>query len=85
MRAKLVRIGNSKGIRIPLELLQLYGLSEGDEIELERRQNGILLQPAAKSEGRVSYATAYREMADEAAESAEWRSWDQLSGDGIED
>ena len=85
MKAKLVRIGNSRGVRIPKELLQVYSLAEGDEVELERRPDGILMHPVAGTASQLSYATAYQEMALEAAEAAEWADWDAASGDGVED
>ncbi len=38
MRAKLVRIGNSRGIRLPKPLIEEAGLDrDGDEVELRRR------------------------------------------------
>lgn len=84
VKTKLVRIGNSKGIRIPRELLQVYGLAEGDEIELEQRHDGVFLKPAARGVGRLSYVVQYERMAEEAAETAEWREWDGTAGDGFE-
>lgn len=83
MRAKLIRIGNSRGVRIPRELLQTYSLTEGDEVELERRRDGILLQPIEAGEAQLSYADAYQEMVFEAAEVSEWSAWDASAGDGV--
>ncbi|MFP4511059.1 MAG: AbrB/MazE/SpoVT family DNA-binding domain-containing protein [Spirochaetaceae bacterium] len=85
MNTKLIRIGNSRGVRIPREILELYELSEGDDIEISRRRNGILLCPVSKEDSRVTYAASFREMAEEAAEAAEWGSWDGVAGDGLED
>ena len=84
MKARLVRIGNSRGIRIPRELLELYHLGEGDEVELQRRRNGILLHPVRSDDTRLSYADAYREMVEEAAEAADWDLWDASVGDGLD-
>ena len=47
--------------------------------------HGVFLKPAARSEGRLSYAVQYERMAEEAAETAEWREWDGTAGDGLED
>jgi antitoxin MazE len=85
MKAVLVRIGNSRGLRLPRALLELYGIEEGDELELEERREGILVKPAAKTEGKLSWEAAYLEMADEAAERAEWMDWDALAGEGFDD
>ena len=43
MRAKLVRIGNSRGIRLPKPLIEQAGLS--DEVELEARKGAIVISP----------------------------------------
>ncbi|MFO8064727.1 MAG: AbrB/MazE/SpoVT family DNA-binding domain-containing protein [Spirochaetia bacterium] len=82
---KLVKIGNSRGIRLPQELLQSYDLVEGDEVDIEPRRDGIVLHPVAAGEAKLSYDVAYRQMADEASEAAEWAEWDISAGDGLED
>jgi antitoxin component of MazEF toxin-antitoxin module len=84
MKASLVRIGNSRGVRIPRELLSLFGLHEGDELELEARREGILVRPLALTERTLSWAAAYDEMAAEPAEGAEWQEWDATAGDSRE-
>ncbi len=84
MKAKLVKIGNSRGVRIPHELLQAYSLLEGDEVDIEARRDCIVLHPVAAGRGQLSYAAAYQEMAEEAAEAAEWAAWDISAGDGLE-
>jgi len=58
-RAKLVRIGNSRGIRIPKPLITQAGL--GDEVDLEVR-DGVLLVLRAPHP-RAGWATAFSEMA----------------------
>jgi antitoxin MazE len=42
MKTKLVRIGNSRGVRIPKPLLEQVGLEE--EVELQVVQAGILIR-----------------------------------------
>ena len=85
MKVKIVRVGNSRGVRIPKELLDLYGVNEGDSLELEERREGILLRRAAADAAPIGYAESYREMAAEAAEHAEWEEWDDTVGDGLDD
>lgn len=85
MKAELVRIGNSRGLRIPRKLLDMYGLKEGDELELEERRDGILIKPGQRSGTKLSWESAYKEMAEEDAERAEWAEWDFLAGDGLSD
>ncbi len=46
MKANLVRIGNSKGIRIPRALIEQYQF--GDVVELEPRRGQLLIRPAKK-------------------------------------
>lgn len=45
MKTKLVRIGNSRGVRIPKPLLEEAGL-EG-EVRLRLVESGILIEPAS--------------------------------------
>lgn len=44
MKAKIVRIGNSKGIRIPKSVIEQIGLTEN--VELEVRDGQIVISPA---------------------------------------
>ena len=82
MKARLIRIGNSRGIRIPQELVRLYNLREGAELELEERQEGILVRVAGITDGAIPWDAAYQEMAAESAEASEWSEWDVTYGDG---
>ena len=56
---KLVRIGNSRGIRIPRQLIRRYQL--GDEVVVEATKNGLLLRPG--SEGKLSLNDSFKAMA----------------------
>ncbi|MGE3153909.1 MAG: AbrB/MazE/SpoVT family DNA-binding domain-containing protein [Nitrospiraceae bacterium] len=58
MKAQIVRIGNSKGIRIPKPLLQEAQL-EG-EVDLQAEPGRILISKAAKP--RAGWAEAARRM-----------------------
>jgi len=44
MKAKLVRIGNSRGVRLPKPLIEEAGLS--DDVELQVRSGAIVISPA---------------------------------------
>jgi antitoxin component of MazEF toxin-antitoxin module len=85
MKAQLIRIGNSRGLRLPQKLLELYRIEEGDEMELKETAEGILLLPLRDSSAKLSWADAYKEMAEEVAESEEWADWDIATGDGLHD
>jgi len=47
VKTKIVRIGNSKGIRLPKPLIEQAGLAE--EGELEAREGEIVISSATKS------------------------------------
>ena len=60
MKTKLIRIGNSKGIRIPKAVIEQAELT--DEVELIVRDHEILLR--AVSGPRQGWEKAFRAMAD---------------------
>jgi antitoxin MazE len=60
MVAKIVKIGNSRGIRIPKILLEQSGLH--DEVELEVRKNQLVIKP--KRSIREGWESAFRRMAE---------------------
>jgi antitoxin MazE len=45
MKTRLVRIGNSRGVRLPKPLIEEAGLSE--EVEVRARQGSIIILPVA--------------------------------------
>jgi antitoxin MazE len=47
MKARLVQIGNSRGIRLPKPLIEQAGLDE--DVELLVRHGGILIEPVRDS------------------------------------
>jgi antitoxin MazE len=60
MKARIVRIGNSQGIRIPKPLLEQSGL--GEEVELEVQPRCIIIRAAAQP--RAGWEAAFRAMAE---------------------
>jgi len=82
MKARLIRIGNSRGIRIPQKMIELYQLKEGSILELEERRDGILIHRQPVAQNKVSWDVAYQEMAADSAEDSEWTEWDAVAGDG---
>jgi antitoxin MazE len=60
MRARIVKIGNSQGIRIPKPLLEQTGIM--DDVELEVEQNQIIIRPV--SNPRSGWDDAFKAMAD---------------------
>jgi antitoxin MazE len=59
MRARIIKIGNSQGIRIPKPLLEQLKINEDVEIEVENEQ--IIIRPV--SNPRVGWDDAFRKMA----------------------
>ena len=59
MKTRIVRIGNSQGIRIPKPLLEAAGLQ--GEVDLTSRRGGLLIRPARRP--RTGWAEAFQEMA----------------------
>ena len=60
MKTKLIRIGNSKGIRIPKPIIEQSDLT--DEVELVVKGNQIIL--SSVNHPRQGWGEAFREMAE---------------------
>jgi antitoxin MazE len=58
MKARIVRIGNSKGVRIPKPLIEQTGLS--DEVTIEAEGNRLVIRAARRP--RAGWAEAFRAM-----------------------
>jgi antitoxin MazE len=61
MKARIVRIGNSQGVRIPKPLLEKSGL--GEEVELEVTDGTIVIRSARGA--RDGWEEAFRAMAEQ--------------------
>ena len=59
MKARIIRIGNSQGIRIPKPLLEQSGL--GDQVELEVQPDQIIIRRARRP--REGWTQAFEAMA----------------------
>jgi antitoxin MazE len=60
MKTHIVRIGNSRGIRIPKALLEQTGLS--GEVEIRAQNGSLVIKPARKP--RAGWAAAFEKMAE---------------------
>jgi antitoxin MazE len=58
VRAKLVQIGNSRGVRLPKPLLQEAGLT--DEVEIRARKGAIVIERVGRP--RAGWAEAARQL-----------------------
>ncbi|MFO0803128.1 MAG: AbrB/MazE/SpoVT family DNA-binding domain-containing protein [Gemmataceae bacterium] len=59
MKTRIVRIGNSQGIRIPRPLLEAAGLTA--EVEVTARRGSLVIRPIR--EPRAGWAEAFAAMA----------------------
>ena len=59
MKAKIIKIGNSKGIRIPNELIKKYKIDQ--EVTLELKEDSIVLKPA-EVDPRAGWEEIYKKM-----------------------
>lgn len=75
---KLIPIGNSRGVRIPSELLKKYGFSQS--LLLEETEQGLLLKK--KESDKLSWEDTYKDMA---REKEDWGEFDGTLLDGLSD
>lgn len=61
MKTKIIRIGNSQGVRIPKPLIEESGLT--GEIEMILRDNEIILRSSEKT--RKNWEASFRSMAEQ--------------------
>ena len=59
IRARVIKIGNSQGIRIPKPLLEQTGITEDVELEVDESQ--IIIRPV--SNPRAGWDDAFKAMA----------------------
>ncbi|HJT31584.1 MAG TPA: AbrB/MazE/SpoVT family DNA-binding domain-containing protein [Pirellulales bacterium] len=58
MRARLVRIGNSKGVRIPKALIEQSGLKH--DVDISLKGDTLVIRPV--SHPRAGWAEAFQQM-----------------------
>ena len=78
MHAKLIDIGNSKGLRIPKNLINKYHLQS--QLTIEEQENGILIQ-ADVPENKLSWEDTYKAMG---KANENWNDWESTTADGID-
>ncbi len=74
MKTKLVKIGNSQGVRIPKSLIEAAGLES--EIDMELESNAIVLRRPRTA--RAGWEDAFRQLGpeDDTLEDAPRSAWD---------
>lgn len=73
---KVVRIGNSRGVRLPKAVLERYQIK--DALVLEAREEGLLLRGA--KDKRMTWEETFRDMA---REKEDWSDLDATVADGL--
>ena len=61
MNVKIIKVGNSKGLRIPKSILEEYEIE--DEMEMVLKEDHIQLYP--KSSPRSKWSSKFKKMAEE--------------------
>ena len=61
VKTRIIKIGDAQGIRIPRRLLDQTGL--GEEVELELRQNRIVIRPVYRA--RYAWESQFKAMAEQ--------------------
>ena len=61
MRARVIKIGNSQGLRIPKPILEQTGIKDDVEIEVEKNQ--IIIRPVKQA--RKGWDHAFKSMAEQ--------------------
>lgn len=59
MKAKVIKIGNSKGLRLPKSIIEQVGIE--DEVVLEASRGSIVIRPARSA--RANWGAAFQAMA----------------------
>lgn len=58
MKSRIVKIGNSRGVRIPKPLIEETGL--GEEVEIQVDGNRLIIAPAGRP--RADWGTSFQKM-----------------------
>jgi antitoxin component of MazEF toxin-antitoxin module len=79
LELKVARIGNSRGVRIPADVLRRYAV--GDTLLMIESPDGILLRPKRQEGRKLPWAETARAMA---SGQEDWSAWDAVACDGME-
>ena len=69
----VTRVGNSRGIRLPAEVLRRYQI--GDVVIMEQRPDEIVLRPKPSRRRKLTWAETYQQMAQS---DEDWSDWESL-------
>ncbi len=80
MELKIAKIGNSRGVRIPAEVLRRYAFAE--VVIMAESVDGLLLRPKKRTDVKMSWADTAKAMA---TDTESWADWDVATSDGLAD
>ena len=75
---KIARIGNSRGVRIPADVLRRYAFT--DVAVMVAGVDGILLRPKQQAAPKMTWSDTAKAMA---AAAEDWSDWDATASDGL--
>ena len=81
IRTRIVKVGNSRGVRIPKPLLELTGLAGVEEVEVHAEGDHLVIRPATSA--RAGWCERFKEVAAHGgdrlldAEAAALSTWDR--------
>jgi antitoxin MazE len=77
---KVIKVGNSRGVRLPNEVLKRYQI--GSEVEMIQTSEGVLLRPVQAN--KLSLEQSFQEMALDKPLADELSELDGTLADGLE-
>ena len=69
----VTRVGNSRGVRLPAEVLRRYHI--GDTLVMEQRPDEIALRPKRTRKEKLPWVETYQQMAQT---DEDWTDWESL-------
>lgn len=86
MQTKLIQIGNSYGVRLPINYIKQLGLDKGT-IEISIKKDGILISPVIDipplDEWDRLFVAAKKAGFDPKSDAESFKDWDSTLADGI--
>ena len=70
----VTRVGKSRGVRIPADVLRRYRV--GDTLLMEQRPDEIVLRPKRTRQQKLNWAETYQQMAQT---DEDWSDWESLT------
>jgi antitoxin MazE len=80
LKGKLVRIGNSRGVRLPKTVIELAGLTS--DVEIAVRDNQVVISSATRKNPRAGWEEQIKkELAEQGDDIDEFRDWQAFPND----